>query len=412
MEIIDLSGINYSTKVVESVVNKPVYTCDIEVDNDHYYLMSDGTVSHNSTSCLARTSSGFEPVFSLFYQRKRKIDDKNKADFIDEVGDAFEINNVVHHKFVDWFIQYATNNSTIEFSSDPIEAYKEARSYLSSLSIDLLNDLVSKSPYYKATANDIDPVMKVKLQGLIQNWIDNSISCTVNLPAETTVETVNSIYLEAYKAKCKGVTIYRDGCRSGVLTSSSTPVKKDDQCSCSQGLPIRPDVLDAEVVRFKNGDESWIAYVGIKDGHPYEIFTGLEDKEEHVLPKSITKGKLIRVNDKKKKRYDFSYVDKYGYTNTIGGISHMFNKVYWNYARFISGYLRNNVPLVDTINVLEGLSFDKDSINTWKNGVIRALKKYVKDGTKSKSICPECGEHLVFENGCKICKNCGYSACN
>lgn len=402
MEIIDLSGINYSTKVVESVVNKSVYTCDIEVDNDHYYLMSDGTVSHNSTSCLARTSSGFEPVFSLFYQRKRKIEDKSKADFIDEVGDAFEINNVIHPKFIDWFIQYSTSNSTMEF-----ESYNDARRYLSKLPTESLNDLISKSPYHGATANEIDPIMKVKLQGAIQHWIDNSISCTVNLPESTTVETVNSIYLEGYRSKLKGITIYRDNCRSGVLTTGNSLPKKEDE-----GLPVRPDELDAEVVRFKNGEEYWIAYIGIKDGKPYEIFTGLEDKDEHVLPKSVKVGKLIRIVDKKgKKRYDFSYVDKYGYTNTIGGVSHMFNKVYWNYAKFISGYLRNNVPIVDTINVLEGLSFDKESINTWKNGVIRALKKYVKNGTKSKHTCPECGEKLIYEEGCLRCPSCGYSKC-
>lgn len=352
-----------------------------------------------SGSTQTQTTSGFEPVFSLFYQRKRKIEDKSKADFIDEVGDAFEINNVIHPKFVDWYMAYSGSHD-----------YQSSKDHLSKLKEDELNELIKKSPYYGATANEIDPVMKVKLQGAIQNWIDNSISCTVNLPESTTVETVNSIYLEAYKAGCKGVTIYRDGCRSGVLTTSSTP-KKSDSNTNEKGLPVRPDELEAEVVRFRNGDEQWIAYIGIKDGHPYEIFTGLEDKEEHVLPKSVTRGKLIRVADKKKKRYDFSYVDKYGYTNTIGGVSHMFNKVYWNYAKFISGYLRNNVPLVDTINVLEGLSFDKDSINTWKNGVIRALKKYIKDGTESKSTCPECGSKLVFENGCKTCKNCGYSAC-
>lgn len=352
-----------------------------------------------STSLMTQTSSGFEPVFSLFYQRKRKIEDKSKADFIDEVGDAFEINNVIHPKFVDWYMAYSG------------EEYQSAKDYLSKLKEEDLNELAKKSPYYGATANEIDPVMKVKLQGAIQNWIDNSISCTVNLPEDTTVETVNSIYLEAYKAGCKGTTIFRNGCRSGVLTTGSSLPKKSDSNTNEKGLPVRPDELEAEVVRFRNGDELWIAYIGIKDGHPYEIFTGLEDKEEHVLPKSVTRGKLIRVADKKKKRYDFSYVDKYGYTNTIGGVSHMFNKVYWNYAKFISGYLRNNVPLVDTINVLEGLSFDKDSINTWKNGVIRALKKYIKDGTESKSTCPECGSKLVFENGCKTCKNCGYSAC-
>lgn len=360
-----------------------------------------------STSMMTQSTSGFEPVFSVYYQRKRKIDDKSKADFIDEVGDAFEINNVVHPKFVDWYLStdMAEDNRGVKCS------WEAAKNFLTKVDKETLDRIVKKSPYYGATANEIDPVMKVKLQGAVQNWIDNSISCTINLPSTTTVETVNAIYTEAYKAGCKGTTIYVDGCRNGVLTTGSTPAPKKESTTVQEGLPVRPDVLDAEVVRFRNGDEQWIAYIGIKDGKPYEIFTGIEDKEEHVIPKSVTKGKLIRVNDKKKKRYDFSYEDKYGYTNTIGGISHMFNKIYWNYAKFISGYLRNNVPIVDTISVLEGLNFDKDSINTWKNGVIRALKKYVKDGTVSKSVCPECGEKLTFENGCKICKSCGYSAC-
>lgn len=358
-----------------------------------------------SVSMMTQTSSGFEPVFSLFYQRKRKIDDKSKADFIDEVGDAFEINNVVHHKFVEW---YRINHSNIHHSGECI-SYQTAKSELSKLSESEINDLIKQSPYYKATAQEIDPVMKVKLQGGVQQWIDNSISCTVNLPANATVEQVNDIYLEAYKSGCKGCTIYRDGCRSGVLTTSTKSESTVNQLE----VQSRPDVLDAEVIRFKNNDEYWIAYVGILNGKPYEIFTGIEDKDAMLLPKAITKGKILRVVDKKgKKRYDFQYSQpKYGYVNTLGGISHLFNREYWNYARFISGYLRNGTPIENTIEVLESLSFDKDSINSWRNGVIRALKKYVKNGTKSKQVCPECGEHLVYEEGCLKCNNCGYSKC-
>lgn len=359
-----------------------------------------------STSCMTQTSSGFEPVFALFYQRKRKIEDKSKADFIDEVGDAYEINNVIHHKFIDWFISY-----TIENKTDPNlipHNHQSAKMYLSKLTEKELNDLIKLSPYHEATAEEIDPVMKSKLQGRIQNWIDNSISCTVNMRSDVTEDLVSKVYIEAYKSGCKGTTIYRSGCRSGVLTTSSSPSPQK-----TPSIQIRPDELDAEVVRFRNNDEYWIAYVGLKDGKPYEIFTGPEDKDERVLPKSVKKGKLVRVIDKKgKKRYDFSYVEpKYGYENTVGGISHMFNMVYWNYAKLISGYLRNNVPIADTLNVLEGLSFDKESINTWKNGVIRALKKFVANGTKSKSICPECGESLVYEEGCLKCPSCGYSKC-
>lgn len=362
-----------------------------------------------STSCMTQTSSGFEPVFALFYQRKRKIEDKSKADFIDEVGDAYEINNVIHHKFIDWFISY-----TIENKTDPNlipHNHQSAKMYLSKLTEKELNDLIKLSPYHGATANEIDPVMKSKLQGKIQKWIDNSISCTVNMKSDVTEDIVNQVYLEAFRSGCKGTTIYRDGCRSGVLTVSNNEQTSTNQSNNS--IPVRPDELDAEVVRFRNNDDYWIAYIGLKEGKPYEIFTGPEDKDERVLPKSVKKGKLVRVIDKKgKKRYDFCYIEsKYGYENTVGGVSHMFNRVYWNYAKLISGYLRNNVPIVDTLNVLEGLSFDKESINTWKNGVIRALKKFVANGTKSKSVCPECGEVLIYEEGCLKCPSCGYSKC-
>lgn len=361
---------------------------------------------NGSVGLMTQTSSGFEPVFSVYYQRKRKIDNKAKADFIDLTGDAFEINNVIHPKFINWYIEYKASNG------EDRPSYEDAKKYLSKMDEDDLKELITKSPYHNATANEINPVMKVELQGAVQNWIDNSISCTVNLPSTTTVKTVNDIYLKAYKAGCKGCTVYVDGCRDGVLTISSPKNSKSDEGFNSEVL-VRPDELDAEVVRFRNGDEYWIAYIGLKDGYPYEIFTGIEDIDEHPLAKSVKKGKIIRVIDKKgKKRYDFSYEDKYGYTNVVGGISHMFNKIYWNYAKFLSGYLRNKIPLVDTINVLEGLSFDKESINTWKNGVIRALKKYIKNGAESKTVCPECGAKMIFENGCKICKECGYSACS
>ena len=351
-----------------------------------------------SVSLESQVSSGIEPVFAIYYSRKRKTNAGETPTEYDDEGIGFVRYNVLHYPFIQW---YATREN-IEFM--------DAKSILESMNSDDLDKLISESPYHNATAHFINPVKKAQMQGRMQKWIDNSISCTVNMPKDATEEQVNKVYIESYRSGCKGSTIYRDTCRDGVLT---VPAKSSEKSTVDEfkNITERPEVLEAEVVRFRNGDELWIAYVGILNGRPYEIFTGMEDKEEQVLPRSVKTGKIIKVVQKGKKRYDFTYTDKYGYTNTIGGISHMFRKEYWNYARLISGFLRNDVPIENILDALEPLSMDKETINTWKAGVMRALKKFVKNGAKSKSACPECGSRLVFQEGCLVCPGCGHSKC-
>lgn len=273
-----------------------------------------------------------------------------------------------------------------------------------------MDEVIAKSPYHKATSNDVDWVSKVKMQGRMQKWVDHSISVTVNLPADITEEMVSKVYKTAWESGCKGVTVYRDGSRAGVLVSS----KKETKENSAEFPSKRPNSVDCEVIRFKNNDEQWIAFVGIINNRPYEIFTGIVDEEVRPIPKTITKGKIIKVKDDKGSRYDFQYVDKYGYTNTLGGISHMFNKEYWNYAKLISGVLRNGMPINDIVNLVSSLRLDSDTINSWRNGVERALKRFIPNGTKAKlgTKCPECGaETLIYQEGCLICTSCGTSKC-
>jgi ribonucleoside-diphosphate reductase alpha chain len=350
-----------------------------------------------TTSMMTQTTSGIEPVFSPMYRRRRKINpnDKNaKITYVDEVGDAWEEYNVCHHKFLTWCEASGYNIDEVMNCND--EEQKQ---------------LIEKSPYYKATANDVDWVAKVKMQGRMQKWVDHSISVTVNLPANISEETVAEVYKTAWESGCKGITVYRDGSRGGVLINKE-PKKEETPAGMPQK---RPEVLKAEVIRFKNDNEQWIAFVGMYNGKPYEIFTGLVDEEVRTIPRSITMGEIVKVKDKKgKSRYDFQYIDRYGYPNTFGGISHMFKKEFWNYAKLISGVLRNNMPIVDVVNLVQGLELDSDSINTWKNGVERALKRYIPDGTTiAGQTCSQCGsDALVFQEGCLICKNCGYSKCS
>ncbi len=350
-----------------------------------------------TTSLMTQTTSGIEPVFMPVYKRRRKVnpnDTNVHITFIDEVGDAWEEYNVFHHKFLTW----------IEINGYNVE---EAKNY----NDDEIQALVLKSPYCKATSNDVDWLSKVHMQGEIQKWVDHSISVTINLPESANEELVDQLYVTAWKSGCKGVTVYRDGSRSGVLIAH----KKEDKKSKVMGEPIqRPKVLDAEVIRFKNEREEWIAFVGIMDDRPYEIFTGLKDEEMFPIPKSITTGKIIKNKDEEgHTRYDFQYIDKYGYKNTLGGLSHMFNKEYWNYARLISGVLRYGMPIEDVVNLASSLTVDSDTINTWKNGLVRALKKYIPNGTKvPKGKCGECGsDSLVYQEGCLTCTNCGSSKC-
>lgn len=347
-----------------------------------------------STSLMSQTTSGIEPVFMPFYKRRRKVNpnDKDvKVSFIDEVGDHWEEFTVFHHKFIDWM---RVNGYK----------YEEVRE----MSETQINDIVAVSPYYKATANDVDWVAKVRMQGAIQKWVDHSISVTINLPSEAREELVSELYLTAWKEGCKGATVYRDGSRAGVLVSNSSEEKKNEWS------PIRPKVLDADVIRFQNNEEKWIAFVGLKDGIPYEIFTGLQDDEMFPIPKSIVKGKIIKnKDDAGNTRYDFQYTDKYGYKNTLGGLSHMFKPEFWNYARLISGVLRYGMPSKDVVELVSSMRLDSESINTWKNGVERSLKRYIPNGTKAKGKCDSCGStNLVYQEGCLICTDCGTSKCS
>ena len=346
-----------------------------------------------TTSLMTQTTSGIEPIFSVFYKRRRKVnpnDQDVRISFKDEVGDSWEEYNVFHHKFVDWL-------RLNKFDPDEVTRMNDAE----------IEEIISQSPYYKAGANDVDWIAKVRMQGAIQKWVDHSISVTINLPAEAKEELVSELYMTAWKSGCKGATVYRDGSRSGVLIAGNS--KKDTHIE----RPKRPKVLDCDIIRFNNNEEKWIAFVGLKDGRPYEIFTGLADEEIFPIPKTIVKGKIIKnKDDEGNTRYDFQYTDKYGYRNTMGGLSHMFKPEFWNYAKLISGVLRYEMPIVDCVNLIQSLRLDSESINNWKNGVERALKKYIPNGTKAKGKCGECGsENLVYEEGCLICKDCGNSKC-
>ena len=357
-----------------------------------------------TTSLMTQTTSGIEPVFMPVYKRRRKVnpnDENVHVDYVDETGDAFEEYIVFHHKFLTWM---KVNGY------DPDKRYSQEE----------IDELVAKSPYHKATSNDVDWLMKVKMQGRIQKWVDHSISVTINLPNSVDEELVNRLYVEAWKSGCKGCTVYRDGSRSGVLISTKKKEDKKEELNAltllkRQVVEVRPKVLEADVVRFQNNKEKWVAFVGLLDGRPYEIFTGLQDDEEGILlPKSVTSGRIIKNYDEDgNKRYDFQFENKRGYKMTVEGLSERFNKEYWNYAKLISGVLRWQMPIDQVVKLVGSLQLDSESINTWKNGVERALKKYVQDGTEAKGVkCPNCGhETLVYQEGCLICKTCGSSRC-
>ena len=349
-----------------------------------------------TTSLMSQTTSGIEPVFRPVYKRRRKInpsDHNVKVAFVDEMGEKFEEFYVFHHKFVEWA---------------RINGYDISK--LDSISDEELEKLVAASPYHKATANDIDWVAKVKMQGAIQKWVDHSISVTVNLPNDVSEDLVAEVYRTAWECGCTGITVYRDGCREGVLLDKK---QKKKAGALADGSLKRPKSLPADIVRFKNGSEEWIAFVGLKDGRPYEIFTGKLEEDALYIPRKITKGCIIKVREADgKKRYDFQYTDRYGYTNTIGGISRLFNEEFWNYAKLISGVLRHGMPIANVVSLIESLHLNSETINTWKNGVERALKQYIVDGTRSKEKCPSCGqETLIYQNGCLTCASCGYSKC-
>jgi len=370
-----------------------------------------------TTSLMTQTTSGIEPVFLPVYKRRRKVNPNDAdvhVDFVDEVGDSFEEYIVYHPKFMEW-MKANGMDTTKRYTQEEID------------------ELVSQSPYNKATANDVDWLMKVRMQGAIQKWVDHSISVTVNLPNNVDEQLVNDLYMEAWRSGCKGCTIYRDGSRSGVMISVSKKKEKKGEgeqpdtpaletgdkpvmeCRPPEVVEKRPDVLDCDVVRFQNNKEKWVAFVGLLNGYPYEIFTGLQDDEEGImLPKSVTKGRIIKqLNPDGTKRYDFQFENKRGYKTTVEGLSEKFNPEYWNYAKLLSGVLRYRMPLDHVIRLVGQLSLNDETINTWKNGVERALKKYIQDGTAAKGqVCPNCGqETLVYQEGCLICTNCGASRC-
>ena len=352
-----------------------------------------------TTSLMSQTTSGIEPVFRPVYKRRRKINPSDKdqvASFVDETGEKFIEYYVFHHQFVKWL---------------EINGYDTTN--LQNISEEELDKMLQASPYYKATANDIDWVAKVKMQGAIQKWVDHSISVTVNLPNEVSEELVADVYRTAWESGCKGITVYRDGCRDGVLLDLKS--KDNAKKSCKGGDTIRrPESIPADIVRFKNGSEDWIAFVGKQDDRPYEIFTGKIEEDAMYIPKTIKSGNILKVSEKDgSKRYDFQYQDRYGYINTIGGISRLFDEEFWNYAKLISGVLRYGMPIDKVVQLVDGLHLDSETINTWKNGVERALKQYIKDGTRGKGRCPQCGqENMAYQNGCLTCMACGYSKCS
>ncbi len=347
-----------------------------------------------TTSLMTQTTSGIEPVFMPVYKRRRKVNPNDKdvrIDFVDEVGDSWEEFVVFHHKFVTW-MEANGIDAAQHFTNEEIEK------------------LVKQSPYYKATSNDVDWLQKVRMQGRVQKWVDHSISVTVNLPNDVPESLVGKLYIEAWKSGCKGCTVYRDGSRSGVLISND---KKEEE---TNEMPKkRPEELEAEVVRFQNNKEKWIAFIGLHNGQPYEIFTGIVDDDEGILlPKSVSKGVILKRKEADgSKRYDFQFCNKRGFKTTFEGLSYKFDKEFWNYAKLISGVLRHGMPIEQAVNLVSGLQLDSENINTWKNGVERALKKYIPNGTQAKGMkCTSCGsEHVIYQEGCLICQSCGNSKC-
>jgi ribonucleoside-diphosphate reductase alpha chain len=353
-----------------------------------------------TTSLMTQTTSGIEPAFALYYKRRRTVnptDQEATVSFTDDKGIAYEEYMVFHHKFIEWLRINGYNvKEVMKYNDEQIQS------------------VIEKSPYYKATSADVDWLNKVRMQGEIQKWVDHSISVTINLPENVSEDMVAQLYITAWKSGCKGITVYREGSREGILVSAKK--ETSEKVPEIQAPRRRPASLDAEIIRFKNNREDWIAFIGLYEGRPYEIFTGITDDEVFLIPKSVTRGKIIKVKDEDgNKRYDFQYEDRFGYTNTVGGLSRMFAQEYWNYAKLISSVLRFGMPIPDVVNLVSSLHLNSETINTWKNGVERALKKYIPDGTKltKGNKCPDCGNEgtLIYKEGCLTCSQCGYSKC-
>ena len=393
---------NTEREAANPFINRLKETCPILYEDMQLYgrrniacltIAPTGTVS-----IMTQTTSGIEPVFMPVYKRRRKVNPNDPdvhADFTDENGDTFEEYIVYHHKFVKWMKKSGIDTS---------KRYSQVE----------IDNIVARSPYYKATSNDIDWVAKVQMQGRIQKWVDHSISVTINLPNNVDEKLVNELYVTAWKCGCKGCTVYRDGSRAGVLVSAdSKKEKKENEEMKPFVTEVRPTILEADVVRFQNNKEKWVAFIGLLNGEPYEIFTGQQDDEDGIpLPKNVTHGIIIKhTNEDGTKRYDFQFENKIGYKTTIEGLSERFNPEFWNYAKLISGVLRYKMPIEQVIKLISSLQLASDNINTWKNGVERALKRYIKDGTATAEKCPNCKQHLIFEEGCLHCPGCGYSKC-
>ena len=392
---------------IEREKNNPFIQRLKAADEELYYAMTEfgrrniallTIAPTGTTSLMTQTSSGIEPVFMPVYKRRRKVNPNDKGarvDFVDEVGDSWEEYVVFHHRFKQWM---EVNGFDLTKNYDQKE----------------LDTLIKKSPYYKATSNDVDWMSKVSMQGAVQKWVDHSISVTINLPNDATEELVGKLYMEAWEAGCKGVTVYRDGSRSGVLIANDEK-KEEEQDTLTTFPTKRPQTLKADVVRFQNNKEKWIAFIGLIDGKAYEIFTGLADDEDGILiPRWVNEGLIIKNrNEDGSSRYDFQYKNIRGYKTTIEGLSHKFDPEYWNYAKLISSTLRHGMPIDKIVDLINSLQLDTESINTWKNGVGRALKRYVEDGTQVKGqSCSACkSENLIYQEGCLTCKDCGSSKC-
>jgi len=403
MEKINIENISYSELEIINIEDSENLTMDFEVDKTHYYSLENGLVSHNTVSLMTQTTSGIEPAFLVAYKRRRKINpnDKNiRVDFIDENGDSWEEYTVVHHKFKVWM-------EANGYQIDDMNKYSKNE----------LEKMINSSPYHKATSNDVDWVEKVRMQGNIQQWVDHSISVTVNLPKDVSEEVVGDVYITAWQAGCKGVTVYRDGSRDGVLISE-TPEKTVNEIIKQNDAVKRPKRIECEILRFQNNKEKWIGFTGvIEENHPYEVFTGL--LESISIPNYIEKGHIVKNRDKNSKsRYDFEYIDRDGYVQTFAGLSRAFNKEYWNYGKLISGVIRHGMPIPNVINLIDSLDMP-DTIVSWKSGIKRMLKKFItKDSEPVKGEkCPQCGNKLTFTDGCLTCINteeqdgCGYSKC-